>query len=122
MTNDATPPRKQDRPLPDITDNSTERRYEARLDGELAGIVEYGRIEGRIVALHTEVLPAFEGKGIASALVRRVLADARTAGEKVTPRCPFFASHFERHPEDADLLAPRRRSKAGSAPEGEVEG
>jgi hypothetical protein len=51
-----------------------------------------------------------------------VLADARTAGEKVTPRCPFFASHFERHPEDADLLAPRRRSKAGSAAEGEVEG
>jgi len=98
-----------ERPTPDISDNAAERRYEARLDGELAGIVEYGRVEGRLVALHTEVQPAFEGRGIASALVRRVLADAREAGIKVTPRCPFFVTHFERHPEDADLLAPRRK-------------
>jgi hypothetical protein len=93
----------------DIVDNEARRRYEARLDGELAGIVDYGRIDARIVALHTEVLPAYEGRGIASALVRRVLADAREAGIKVTPRCPFFVSHFERHPENADLLAPRRK-------------
>jgi predicted GNAT family acetyltransferase len=93
----------------DIIDNEAARRYEARIDGELAGIVEYGRVETRLVALHTEVLPAYEGRGIASALVRRVLADARVAGVKVTPRCPFFVRHFERHPEDADLLAPRRK-------------
>jgi predicted GNAT family acetyltransferase len=87
----------------EITDNAAERRYEAHLDGELAGWVEYRRLDGRIVALHTEVPPAFGGRGIASALVRRVLDDARVAGEKVTPRCPFFVAHFERHPEDADL-------------------
>ena len=92
----------------DITDNVEERRYEARLDGKLAGFVEYGRVEGRIVALHTEVGPEFGGRGIASALVRRVIADARDAGAKVTPRCPFFVTHFERHPEDADVLAPRK--------------
>ena len=106
---------KPDRPPIEIVDNEPGRRYEARLDGELAGIVEYGRVERRIVALHTEVLPAYEGKGIASALVRRVLADAREAGIKVTPRCPFFATHFERHPEDADLLAPRRKREADEA-------
>ena len=104
----------------DITDNAHERRYEARLDGELAGIVEYGRVEGRLVALHTEVLPEYGGRGIASALVRRVLADARNTGAKVTPRCPFFVAHFERHPEDADLLArplaTRGREKAPGSP------
>lgn len=88
-----------------IEDNAPERRYEARLRGELAGFVEYGRVRGRLVALHTEVLPAFEGRGIASALVRRVLDDARASGTVITPRCPFFVRHFERHPEDADLLA-----------------
>ena len=98
-----------DRAPVDIVDNAAGRRYEARLEGELAGIVDYGRIDGRIVALHTEVLPAYEGRGIASALVRRVLADARRDGIKVTPRCPFFVTHFERHPEDADLMAPRRK-------------
>jgi len=88
-----------------ITDNVKERRYEARLDGTLAGWVDYGRVQTRLVALHTEVLPEFGGRGIASALVRRVLDDARAAGQTVTPRCPLFASHFQRHPEDRDLLA-----------------
>jgi predicted GNAT family acetyltransferase len=92
----------------EITDSPQARRYEARLGDQLAGWVEYGRVESRLVALHTEVPPAFGGRGIASALVRRVLDDARGAGLKVTPRCPFFAAHFKRHPEDADLLAPRR--------------
>ena len=89
-----------------IDDNPDGRRYEARLDGQLAGWVDYGRVRTRLVALHTEVLPEFGGRGIASALVRRVLDDARAAGQTVTPRCPLFASHFRRHPEDADLLAP----------------
>ncbi len=87
-----------------ITDNPDRRRYEARLDGQLAGWVEYGRVRTRLVALHTEVLPEFGGRGIASALVRRVLDDARAAGATITPRCPFFMSHFQRHPEDRDLL------------------
>ncbi len=110
MTTDPTPASKPDPPAPDISDNVAERRYEARIDGEVAGWVEYGRVQGRIVALHTEVLPEFGGRGIASALVRRVLDDARAANVKVTPRCPFFVAHFERHPEDADLVArqPRR--------------
>jgi hypothetical protein len=88
-----------------IEDNPVARRYEARLDGTLAGWVDYGRVRTRIVALHTEVPPEFAGQGIASALVRRVLDDARAAGQTVTPRCPLFAAHFQRHPEDGDLLA-----------------
>jgi predicted GNAT family acetyltransferase len=88
-----------------ITDVPEERRYEAHLDGELAGWVDYGRVRTRLVALHTEVPPQFAGRGIASALVRRVLADAREQGFTITPRCPFFVAHFERHPEDADLRA-----------------
>jgi predicted GNAT family acetyltransferase len=90
-----------------IADRPAQRRYEARLGDQLAGWVEYGRVGSRLVALHTEVLPEFGGRGIASALVRRVLDDARAGGIKVTPRCPFFIAHFERHPEDADLVAER---------------
>jgi uncharacterized protein len=87
-----------------ITDNPDQRRYEARIDGQLAGWVDYGRVQTRLVALHTEVLPEYGGRGIASALVRRVLDDARAAGQTITPRCPFFVRHFQRHPEDHDLL------------------
>jgi len=96
-----------------ITDDADARRYEARLDGELAGWVDYGRVRDRFVALHTEVLPEFGGRGIASALVRRVLDDVRAAGGTVTPRCPFFVAHFQRHPEDADLVAARPEPRGG---------
>lgn len=90
-----------------IADVPEARRYEARIGDQLVGWVEYGRVGNRLVALHTEVPPEFGGRGIASALVRHVLAAARAAGNTVTPRCPFFAAHFKRHPEDADLLSDR---------------
>lgn len=88
-----------------IVDVPEARRYEARLGDTLVGWVDYGRVGTRLVAVHTEVPPQFGGRGIGSALVRRVLADARDQGLKVTPRCPLFAAHFQRHPEEADLLA-----------------
>jgi predicted GNAT family acetyltransferase len=100
----------------DIVDNADGRRYEARIGDQLVGWVEYGRVGSRFVALHTEVPPEFGGRGIASALVRRVLDDARSAGQVVTPRCPFFRAHFQRHPEDADLLAPQAPASAEPSP------
>ena len=93
-------------------------RYEARIGEELAGWVDYRRMGSgarrRLVAIHTEVLPAFGGRGIGSALVRRVIADARAAGEQISPMCPLFVAHFERHAEDRDILAPgRTRARRG---------
>jgi hypothetical protein len=95
-----------------IEDRPDERRYVALLGDEVAGWVEYGRVGERLVALHTEVPPALGGRGIASKLVRRVLDDARAGGYRVTPRCPFFAAHFERHPEDEDVLHVREPKPA----------
>ena len=89
----------------DIQDVPDARRYEARIDGELAGWVDYGRVRNRLVAVHTEVKPEFGGKGIGKALVRRVIADARAGGFTITPRCPLFATHFERNPGDQDVLS-----------------
>ena len=99
---------------PTITDNPAGRRYEARIGEELAGWVDYGRVRNRLVAIHTEVRPEFGGRGIGSALVRFVIADARAGGFTITPRCPLFAAHFERHPADRDVLAVR--APRGDAP------
>lgn len=90
-----------------ITDNPPARRYEARLGEEVAGWVDYGRVRNRLVAIHTEVRPEFGGRGIGAALVRHVIADARANGFTITPRCPLFVTHFERHPADRDVLAVR---------------
>jgi predicted GNAT family acetyltransferase len=88
-----------------IRDVPESNRYEARFGAELAGWVDYRRVRDRLVALHTEVPPEFGGRGVGSKLIRRVLDDARAGGLKITPRCPFFIAHFERHPEDRDLIA-----------------
>ena len=88
-----------------IVDVPERRRYEARLGDGLAGWVDYGRVRDRLVAIHTEVRPEFGGRGFGSALVRHVIGDARKNGFKITPRCPLFIAHFDRHPEDRDVVA-----------------
>jgi predicted GNAT family acetyltransferase len=90
-----------------ITDNPAGRRYEARIGEQLVGWVDYGRVRNRLVAIHTEVPPEFGGRGIGSALVKHVVADARSSGFSITPRCPLFVTWFERHPADRDVLATR---------------
>ena len=106
MTDPAAGPTGQ-HPAPTIEDAPEARRYEARIGDQLVGWVDYGRVGSRMVAIHTEVPPEFGGRGIASAMVRKVIDDARAAGATITPRCPLFAAHFRRHPEDADVLAVR---------------
>ncbi len=96
---------------PTIVDARDASRYEARVDGEIAGWVDYRRLRGRIAAIHTEVLPAFAGRGIARRLVRRVIDDARAEGIGVTPICPLFVAHFERHPEEADIVRTGRERR-----------
>lgn len=89
----------------EVSNNPAEKRYEARLDGELAGIVVYDLEAGSIVFSHTEVYPQFEGKGIGGALARGALDDVR-AGDAydVVPQCPFIKGWIDKHPDYADLV------------------
>jgi|SRR5215216_2214779 predicted GNAT family acetyltransferase len=89
---------------PVVTDVPDQHRFEVRLDGELAGFAVYHRRGGRVYLVHTEVDPAFEGKGIGSALARGVLDAERALAEPVVPLCPFIRGYIDRHPDDADLV------------------
>src|SRR5689334_21676771 len=60
-----------------VTDNTELARYEAHLDGALAGFAQYELRPGSIVFFHTEVDPAFEGHGIGSTLIKSSMADVR---------------------------------------------
>jgi uncharacterized protein len=88
------------RARPVITDASARERYEAHLDGGLAGVLEYKVTRGRIALIHTEVLPIHEGRGVGSALVRFALDDARRRGLRVIPICPYVQDYLTRHPEE----------------------
>lgn len=91
----------------EITDNAERKRYEIRVDGEMAGFADYEPAEGgTVVFTHTEVDPAFEGKGVGSALARGALDDVRAKGAAVIPVCPFIKGWILRHPDYKDLVAP----------------
>ena len=73
----------------------------------LRSLTEYLRRGGRLIFFHTEIDPAYEGHGLGAKLVAAALDDVRRRGLKIVPLCPFVRSYLERHPEDADLVAPR---------------
>jgi predicted GNAT family acetyltransferase len=88
-----------------VTDDTDAHRFEAHLDGQLAGFITYRRARGALVLLHTEVLPAFEGKGVGGHLASGALDLIRQRGEKIRIVCPFVAGYVDRHPEYQDLVA-----------------
>lgn len=87
-----------------VRDNADAARYEALLDGELAGIVDYRDRGGRRILVHTRVLDAFKGRGIGNRLAAGTLQLARADKLRIVPRCPFIRAYMERHPEYRDLL------------------
>ena len=95
---------------PIITDATVRERYEAHLDGELAGVLEYRDTRARIALIHTEVLPVHEGRGVGSALVRFALDDARRRELRVIATCPYVKEYLTRHPELGDIVVGRGRA------------
>jgi predicted GNAT family acetyltransferase len=87
-----------------ILDNPERRRFEARVDDELAGVLTYTREDGVAVFPHTKVAERFEGRGIGGMLAKAALDDARERGLKVDPACPFVEAYVRKNPEYADLV------------------
>lgn len=83
-----------------VSHNKAESRYEARLDGEMAGFAAYELDERHLVFVHIEVDDRFEGKGVGSALARGALDDVRAhESRRVIARCPFVRAWIQRHPD-----------------------
>jgi len=82
----------------EVVHNSAENRFEVRVNDDIA-MVEYMLHGNNITFTHTEVPPAFEGKGVGSKLAKTALDYARDHEMKVNPLCPFVKQYIERHPE-----------------------
>jgi predicted GNAT family acetyltransferase len=88
-----------------VTEDADAGRFDATIDGRPAGHLAYRVADGRMTVPHTEVDPAFEGKGVGSRLAVAALDAARARGLAVVPRCPFLRAYIDRHPDYADLVA-----------------
>ena len=87
-----------------VRDNPERERYDALVNGELAGFTVYHVREGDLYFfVHTEIDDAFGGMGVGTTLVREALDDVSTKGGKIVPICPFVAGFVARNP-DYDRL------------------
>lgn len=89
------------------SDEDSRARYVARVDG-LEGEGELTLSKASpvlVIADHTLVDDRLRGQGVAGALVERLIADARAAGQRIVPLCPYVRAQAERHREAwADVI------------------
>jgi len=85
--------------------NVDQHRFELQVDDHLA-YLSYSPGGERVVMDHTYVPEALRGRGLAGALARAALEEARRLGWKIVPQCSFVAMFIARHPEFADLVDP----------------
>ena len=87
----------------DVNNNEQNSRFETTVDGHTA-FAAYRRSGDTITFTHTEVPAELEGRGIAGAIVKHALDQARAEKLAVVALCAYVASYIRRHPEYQDLL------------------
>lgn len=89
------------------TDTETKARYVATVEGVSGeGELTLSKVSDTlIIADHTGVPDTMRGLGVAGALAARLISDARAAGQRIVPLCPFLRAQAQRHREDwADVI------------------
>jgi len=89
------------------TETETKGRYaatQAGVEGE-AELTTSKLSPTSIIADHTGVPDSMRGLRVGRALVERLIADARTKGQRIVPLCPFVRAHALKHREElADVI------------------
>lgn len=87
----------------------TERpdRFTIEVDGNTVGLADYHDRDGRRVFPHTEVLPEYRGRGLATILVAEALRSTRAAGLRIVPTCWMVAEYIDKHPEYDEITDSR---------------
>jgi uncharacterized protein len=96
-----------------VADNPDQAQYEIRVDGEIAGFVQYHLRDGVIAFLHAETDSRFRGHGVAGHLIQSSLESARERHLAVLPYCPFVRRWMSEHPEYTDLVPEDKRAGFG---------
>lgn len=80
---------------PTVVRNDAKNRYEILLEGTVAGFTQF-RVDDhdRFVFPHTEIDPAFAGRGLGGTLISEAMADVAARGETVVPECSFVVKYL----------------------------
>lgn len=96
-----------------VRDNPAKDQFEIWVGDALAGVTTYRLTGSDLSLLHTEIDPAFEGRGLGSVLVRGALNGAAGRGLGVLPYCPFVLRYVRRHPDHLHLVPASHRERFG---------
>ena len=96
-----------------VEDAPTRHRYEVEVDGETAGHVVYRQVGDVRTFVHTEVDDRFQGRGVASELVRAAIDDTLAHGLTIAVTCPYVTAWLNKHPDVARAVA----ASAGTTPD-----
>jgi predicted GNAT family acetyltransferase len=87
-----------------IRDDRAHDRFVTEESGAVAELIYHERA-GRLVLIHTEVPPAFRGRGIGGELVKAAIARARSDELVLVPSCPFARRWLAEHPQEVGSVA-----------------
>lgn len=78
-------------------------RFTIAVDGKTVGVADYHDRDGRRIFPHTEVMPQYRGRGLATIMIAEALHATRAAGLRIVPTCWMVAEFIDKHPEYDDI-------------------
>lgn len=88
-----------------LKEESTKGFAMARESNKRAGMMTYSITGAALIIIdHTEVEPAYNGKGVGKQMLYKIVEMAREKNIKIIPLCPFAASMFKKSEDIKDVL------------------
>lgn len=82
-------------------------RFSIAVDGKPVGLTAFVEHGKQRVFYHTEIDPAFGGRGLATVLIAQALATTQQEGKRIVAICPMVKAYVEKHHDFDDILDPR---------------
>ncbi|MUL66632.1 pirin [Mycobacterium sp. CBMA 234] len=82
-------------------------RFGIGVDGKSVGLTAFIEHGEQRVFYHTEIDPAYGGRGLASVLIAQALKTTREQGKRIVAICPMVKAYVEKHHDFDDILDPR---------------
>ena len=78
-------------------------KYTIAVEGKKVGLADFADRGDQRVFYHTEIDPAYGGRGLASILIEQALNEARDEGKRIVPVCSMVGTVLKKHPEFDDI-------------------